>query len=53
HDITNRLAALTGLWDRLNGTSGDDPAGPADDEVTGTLDAADDEELFAFIDERF
>ncbi|WP_234334874.1 type I polyketide synthase [Streptomyces sp. NRRL S-118] len=53
HEITNRLAALTGLWDRLNGASGD-PAGPeADDEVTGTLDAADDEELFAFIDERF
>ncbi|WP_381558037.1 SDR family NAD(P)-dependent oxidoreductase [Streptomyces eurythermus] len=54
HEITNRLATLTGLWDRLNGASGADPAGPADDdEVTGTLDAADDEELFAFIDERF
>jgi acyl transferase domain-containing protein/NADPH:quinone reductase-like Zn-dependent oxidoreductase/acyl carrier protein len=54
HEITNRLAALTGLWDRLNGASDGDPAGPADDdEVTGTLDAADDEELFAFIDERF
>ncbi|MET9520695.1 SDR family NAD(P)-dependent oxidoreductase, partial [Streptomyces sp. NPDC002994] len=53
HEIRNRLAALTGLWDRLNGTP-DDPAEPDGDEgVPGTLDAADDDELFAFIDERF
>lgn len=52
-EITNRLAVLSGLWDQLNGaTSGlTDPDG--DDDVSGSLDAADDEELFAFIDDRF
>ncbi|MEV4031695.1 SDR family NAD(P)-dependent oxidoreductase [Streptomyces umbrinus] len=53
-EITNRLAVLSGLWDQLNGaTSGlTDPDGD-DDDVSGSLDAADDEELFAFIDDRF
>ncbi|WP_369172896.1 SDR family NAD(P)-dependent oxidoreductase [Streptomyces sp. R28] len=53
HEITDRLAALSGLWDRLSGATGGAAVPEADDEVSGALDAADDEELFAFIDERF
>ncbi|MER6912296.1 SDR family NAD(P)-dependent oxidoreductase [Streptomyces sp. NPDC000594] len=53
HEITDRLAALSGLWHRIGGTTGGAAVPGSDDEVSGALDAADDEELFAFLDERF
>ncbi|MEW1640335.1 SDR family NAD(P)-dependent oxidoreductase, partial [Streptomyces sp. NPDC093801] len=51
-EIAGRLAALTGLWNGLGGTpsTGDDPAAGS---VAEAIEDADDDEIFAFIDERF
>ncbi|MFK0032644.1 SDR family NAD(P)-dependent oxidoreductase [Streptomyces xinghaiensis] len=49
-EIAGRLAALAGLWNRLHGTT----TAPEDgDTVADALEAADDHEIFAFLDERF
>ncbi|WP_308298939.1 SDR family NAD(P)-dependent oxidoreductase [Streptomyces sp. GESEQ-35] len=44
-EIAGRLAALAGLWNGLGET--------ADNTVAESLEDADDDEIFAFIDERF
>ncbi|WP_206538993.1 SDR family NAD(P)-dependent oxidoreductase [Nocardiopsis lucentensis] len=48
--VSGRLSALVGLWDRIHanvtGTDGDD-------DVAASLESADDDEIFAFLDERF
>ncbi|MEV1086025.1 SDR family NAD(P)-dependent oxidoreductase, partial [Streptomyces sp. NPDC050211] len=48
-EIAGRLAALAGLWNGLGDTTGT-VDGAA---VTESLEDADDDEIFAFIDERF
>ncbi|MFI9066199.1 SDR family NAD(P)-dependent oxidoreductase, partial [Streptomyces sp. NPDC053429] len=62
-EIANRLAALTGLWQGLGSTTatgtGTGTGGPADGTDSGapsvadSIEDADDDEIFAFIDERF
>lgn len=59
-EIANRLAALTGLWHGLGSTTGtatgSGTGGPADtaaSSVADSIEDADDDEIFAFIDERF
>ncbi|MER6214495.1 SDR family NAD(P)-dependent oxidoreductase [Streptomyces sp. NPDC001674] len=47
-EIANRLAALTGLWNGIGGTSAAAPGS-----VEEAIEDADDDEIFAFIDERF
>ena len=49
-EIAGRLTALAGLWNGIGGTRGT----PAADETTAdSLQDADDDEIFAFIDERY
>ncbi|MER7057888.1 SDR family NAD(P)-dependent oxidoreductase [Streptomyces sp. NPDC000351] len=49
-EIAGRLTALTGLWQGIGGTRGTH----ATDETTAdSLQDADDDEIFAFIDERY
>ncbi|MCX5381157.1 type I polyketide synthase [Streptomyces sp. NBC_00091] len=51
-EIAGRLAALTGLWNGIGGTTGpSDPGDPVS--VAESIEDADDDEIFAFIDERF
>ncbi|MGO4463387.1 SDR family NAD(P)-dependent oxidoreductase [Streptomyces sp. M-16] len=58
-EIANRLAALTGLWNGIGATNGTNDTtggtGPSDPggSVAVSLEDADDDEIFAFIDERF
>ncbi|MFC6987347.1 phosphopantetheine-binding protein [Streptomyces cirratus] len=57
-EIANRLAALTGLWHGLGSATA--TTGPTDSlpdsgasSVADSIEDADDDEIFAFIDERF
>ncbi|MFJ8888950.1 SDR family NAD(P)-dependent oxidoreductase [Streptomyces sp. NPDC102402] len=53
-EIANRLAALTGLWGGIgSGSGGTNPAGSKGESVSESIEDADDDEIFAFIDERF
>ncbi|WP_435188580.1 SDR family NAD(P)-dependent oxidoreductase [Streptomyces sp. bgisy126] len=53
-EIANRLAALTGLWGGIGGgPAGPRPADTGAESVAESIEDADDDEIFAFIDERF
>ncbi|MEU3731012.1 SDR family NAD(P)-dependent oxidoreductase [Streptomyces sp. NPDC033538] len=49
-EIAGRLTALTGLWQGIGGTQG---THTADETTADSLQDADDDEIFAFIDERY
>ncbi|MFE7777923.1 SDR family NAD(P)-dependent oxidoreductase [Streptomyces sp. NPDC057445] len=61
-EIAGRLAALTGLWNGIGNGSGDGtgdgggvtgPGAAKGESVAESIEDADDDEIFAFIDERF
>ncbi|MFJ8396935.1 SDR family NAD(P)-dependent oxidoreductase [Streptomyces sp. NPDC094144] len=51
-EIANRLTALTGLWGGIGGGT-THPADAKAESVAESIEDADDDEIFAFIDERF